>query len=93
MKEAICGGSRHSSGYWLASWYTCHSVCLPLEDGMSEGVCLIERDHLFPHDHEGTERAGRVRREHKRDRTGQKKGEKNKFVHAKEDRTRHDGSN
>lgn len=63
INEAIFEGSLHSFGYWLASWYTFHSVCFRLEAGMREGVRLWE-EIAFPLGKEGTERIGQDRTRH-----------------------------
>lgn len=48
MTEVICRESLHFSGYWLAYWYTQHSVCFCSEAGMRAGACLRGRDYLSP---------------------------------------------
>lgn len=48
MTEVICRESLHSSGYWLAYWYTQHSVCFCSEAGMRAGARLRGRDYLSP---------------------------------------------
>lgn len=56
MKEAICRGSLHSSGYWQASRCTYHSVCFRLEAGMGGGFFVWEQGSPFPKAGKGQKR-------------------------------------
>lgn len=71
MTEVICRESLHFSGYWLAYWYTQHSVCFCSEAGMRAGACLRGRDYLSP-----KARKSRFKNRTEWDKTGQDRGVK-----------------